>query len=190
MNMNRLIALAIMTLVAAGAAYAVEAKDEAKHGGPAQAATPPEVKRTVDAFAGTWAVEGEVSGLPGAKGPSKAKETFVCHKAAGGRVVSCSGKGSVAGMGPVEDAALIAWDAEAKNVRFVGMSSTGELHDHTCSWKDDKTLACDPLSVTADGQPAIVDLHVQWSDAKHMSMTETTTTKDGSKVVFEGRGSR
>jgi hypothetical protein len=127
---------------------------------------------------------------PGAKGPSKAQETFVCDKAAGGRAVACTGKGSVAGIGPAEDVALITWDAEAKNVRFVGMSSMGEVHDHTCSWKDDKTLACDPLSVTVDGQPATVDLHMEWSDAKHLYMTETTTMKGGTKVVFEGAGKR
>jgi hypothetical protein len=190
--MKTLIALAYVTLVAA-AAYADEPKEKPKTGGGAAPAAPalsPEVKKTVDAFTGTWTFDGAVSGMPGAKGPSKATETLVCKKAGGGRVVSCSGKGTVAGLGRVEDEALVAWDAEAKNVRFVGMSSTGELHDHTCNWKDDNTLACEPLSVTAEGQPATVDLDMKWADAKHMSINETTTMKDGSKIVFEGVAKR
>jgi hypothetical protein len=185
--MKMRIALAVGALVTIAAHG--EAKETAKAGA-ASPAPPPEVKKTVDAFAGTWEFEGKASGLPGAKEPSKANETLVCKRAGGGRIVSCSGKGNVASLGKIEDETLIAWDAEAKNVRFVGMSSTGELHDHTCHWKDDRTLACDPLSVTAEGQPATVTLDMTWADAKHLSFNETTTMQDGSKLVFEGTAKR
>jgi hypothetical protein len=188
--MKRLVAFLIAALVA-HPSLAKQPKAEAKTGGAEAAAPgPPEVKKTVDAFVGTWVFDGKVSGLPGAKGPTTAKETVVCRKGGGGRVASCSGKGTVSGVGPVEDEALITWDAGAGNVRFVGMSSMGDVHDHVCSWKDDRTLACEPLTITAAGQQATVDLDLTWADARHLTLRETTAVKDGSKVMFEATGTR
>ncbi len=174
----------------AAKAAAPEAKKEAPAAAKKDAPPPPppELKKTVDAMIGTWTMEGTVTGM--AKDPIKVKETYVCKKAAGGRAVSCTGKGNVPGMGVMESEALVTYDAEGKNVRFVGMDSMGEVHDHICQWKDDKNLACDPLNITAMGQPATVDFNMTWSDAKNMSMAETTTMKDGTKVAYEGKGKR
>jgi hypothetical protein len=176
-------------VVASSVAAVAFGEGEKEKAAPATAATlPPEVKKTVDAMAGSWAWDGTVTGM--GKEPIKAKETFVCKKAAGGRAVSCNGKGSMPGIGNVEDEALVAYDVEGKSIRFVGFSSTGEIHDHKCIWKDDKTMTCDPLAVTVGGQPASVALTVTFPDAKSMVMNETTTMKDGSKVAFDGKGKR
>jgi hypothetical protein len=157
---------------------------------PAPPAPPPELKKTVDAFTGTWTFDGTLTGIPGTKGPVKVKETFLCKKAGGGRVVTCTGAAEAPGLGKVQDEALITYDVEAKVVRFVGMSSLGEVHDHRCTWKDDKTLACEPLALTVDGKPATVDFTVTFTDAKNVTMNETTTLKDGSKFAFDGKGKR
>ena len=149
---------------------------------------PPEVKQIVQAFTGTWKFEGTLTGLPGTTGPMKVKENIHCEKAAGGRVVSCTGKGT---PGDYTDVAIASYDVNAKVVRFVAMDSEGAIHDHTCRWKDPATLACDPLAITAEGgQPATVDLTFTFPDKKSCVMVETTTLKDGSKIVGEFKGKR
>ena len=186
--MNKLV-LVVGVIVLSSFASAAFAEGEKEKPAAAAAPTlPPEVKKTVEAMLGTWAWDGTVTGM--GKDPIKAKETFVCKKAAGGRAVSCNGKGTIPGMGNVEDEALVTYDVEGKNIRFVGISSTGEVHDHKCTWKDDKTMTCDPLTVTVGGQSASVALTMSFPDAKTMVMNETTTMKDGSKVAFDGKGKR
>jgi hypothetical protein len=192
--MKRLVMLAVL-VVGAAPAFAQDkpAADKAPAGKaapPAAPQLPPEVKKTIDAFAGTWTFQGTVRGVPGTTGPIKAKETFTC-KGVAGRYVACSGKGTIEGMGKYEDHALISWDAGAKNMRFVGFDSIGQLHDHTCTWKDDRTVTCQPLTITAaDGQPGTVDFTMTWTDAKNVTFIETTTTKGGEKISFEGAGKR
>src|SRR5689334_15697855 len=112
-------AVVAVSLLAA-AAFADDKKaPEKKEAAPA---LPAEVKKTVDAMAGKWAMEGTITGM--SKDPMKVKETFTCKKAAGGRAVYCNGKANVPGMGAVEDEALVTWDVEGKALRFVGVSST------------------------------------------------------------------
>jgi hypothetical protein len=149
-------------------------------------APPPEVKKTVDTFSGNWTVEGTVTGIPGTKGPVKMKESVSCQKAAGGLVAVCTGKGTAEGLGPVQDVLLVTWVAQEKAMHIVGADSMGEFHDHKCAWKDDKTVACDPLTVPA----GTVDLSMTVPDAKSFAVTETTTMKDGSKVTFDGKGKK
>lgn len=181
MRMWRLVAWAMAAIP--GLAFA-------QGGAAAPPAPPPEVKRTVNAFVGTWTFEGTVTGAPGMKEPVKVKETMVCKKAAGGLVASCVGSGNVPGLGRMEDVLLATYDVEGKAVRIVGMSSMGEVHDHKCAWKDEKSMSCDPLAIVAGGAPATVDLVMSWSDAKNIAVTESTTMKDGSKMVFDGKGKR
>ncbi|HKA87365.1 MAG TPA: hypothetical protein VKE22_06840 [Haliangiales bacterium] len=155
----------------------------------AAAAPPSEVKRTVDAFVGNWTFNGKLT-LPGGKAVDVKNEAFDCSKVAGGTVIACTGKADIPGVGASEDTALIAWDAEAKKLHLVGADSSGLFHDHVCAWKDDKTLTCDPLAVTVEGQPATVDFTAIWADAKNITMIETWTMKDGSKWGYEGKGRR
>ena len=167
------------------------APKDAKAAAPAPAAPPappPELKKTVDAFVGTWTIDGTAT-MPGGA-PTKVKETIVCTKAVAGRVASCTGHANVPGMGKMEDLMIVTYDVEAKKVRVMGMSSLGEVHDHVCTWKDDKTLACDPLQIVAMGNPATVTLEMSWSDAKTVTMNETVTMKDGSKMSMEGVGKK
>ena len=143
----------------------------------------PEVKKTVDTFVGNWTVEGTLTGIPGTKGPVKAKETVACQKASGGRVAVCFGKGSAEGLGPMSDVLLVSYVESEKAIHIVGADSMGTYHDHKCAWKDDKNIGCDALT-TPEGT---VDLVMSIPDAKNASVTETTTMKDGSKLVFDGK---
>jgi hypothetical protein len=187
--MTKLAPTLLMVLAVPSLALAQKAKEPAA-APPAAPAPAPEVKKTADAFSGTWTFDGTVTGIPGTKEAVKVKENFVCRKAGGGRVVACSGTATVPGLGKLEDEALVTYDEEGKSIRFVGMSSTGEVHDHKCIWKDDKTMTCEPLAITVGGQPATVDFTATFSDPKNVHMVETTTLKDGSKMSFDGTGKR
>jgi len=156
---------------------------------PPAPAMPPELKKTVDAFTGTWTIDATVT-MPGAPNPIKLKETIVCKKTVAGRVASCTGTANVPALGgKMEDLMLVTYDTEAKKVRVMGLSSMGEVHDHTCAWKDDKTLACDPLSVTAMGGAATVAFEMTF-DGKSAKLSETTTLKDGSKMAMVGTATK
>ena len=149
----------------------------------------PNIKKTVDALAGSWVMSG-VFTLPDGKKVDVKGETFDCKRVAGGTAVSCTDKLNIPGMGISDGIALIAWDGEIKKVHVVGADSLGLFHDHTCVWKDDKTLTCDPLESSVGGNAATVDFTATFSDAKNVSMTETFTMKDGSKWGYDGKGKR
>ena len=149
----------------------------------------PEVKKTVDAFVGNWKVDAAVT-PPGAPAPVKFKAKIACKKAALGKAVTCTLTGKVPQMGAFEANVMVAWDPYSKSVHFMSITSDDEVHDHKCTWKDDKTLACDPLKGGSMGQAITEELSFTWDGAKTMSHHSTTTFGDGSKVVFEGTGKR
>jgi hypothetical protein len=85
-------------------------------GGPPQP-PPPEMKKTVDAFAGRWAFTGSLTLPDGKAKPVKTKLT--CTKAVGGKAVSCIEDGEVVGLGPMHAAYLIGYDTFTKRVHFM-----------------------------------------------------------------------
>ena len=63
-------------------------------------------------------------------------------------------------------------------MHWFAVGSTGEVHDHVCHWKDDKTLTCDPLRATMEGAPITETVTIVFDGGK-MTWDATTTTKDG-----------
>ena len=148
---------------------------------------PPEVKKTVDAFAGKWAFDG-VLAFEGKQ--VKGKLAIDCKRIALGKAVSCSMKGKFPGFPDEDDGILIGYDIGGKAVHFMAMTSGGEVHDHACQWKDEKTLDCGSLAYTAvDGTPATEELVFTWTDAK-TSTFKATITVGAARVAFEGSGKR
>jgi hypothetical protein len=99
----------------------------------------PEIKKTVDAFAGSWTGTGDVV-LPG-KQPVGVTLAIDCTKTALGRAVVCTYRGKTA-FGPTEATLLVGYDELGKAVHIMAATSDGEVHDHACRWKAD-TIACD-----------------------------------------------
>jgi hypothetical protein len=149
-------------------------------------APPPELKATVDAFAGRWALDGSIT-MPDGKAV-KAPVALDCKKASLGKAVTCSMAGKVPGMGPFEGSFLIGYDTFSKAVHFMGITSDEEVHDHRCLWKG-QALACDPLKGGFGGEPITEDLSFSF-EGKGIRFLSTTTMKDGGKLVFEGNGRR
>ncbi len=147
----------------------------------------PEVKRTVDAFTGKWAYDVNVT-MPG-KPVVKGKLQFDCKKTALGKGVACSAGGSVPGLGKMEASFMMAYDAWSKAVHVMSVTSDDEVHDHKCTWKDDKKLDCEPLKAGMGGQEITEDLSFT-IEGKTLVLKSVTTMKDGSKMVFEGIGKK
>jgi hypothetical protein len=102
----------------------------------------------------------------------------------------CNALGEATGLGPMEFGILVGFDAEEKLVHLMAMTSNGEIHDHKGAWKDDKTLAFEPLKYKTQGQDATEDLSFTFGSAKEMSFQSVITKADGSKETFEGKSTR
>jgi hypothetical protein len=149
-------------------------------------APPAEVAKTVNAMIGKWTLETTMT-PPGGK-PIKFPETIDCHKGAHGRSAVCVDRFTTPGEGPAEYDYLVGFDPDTKIAHLFTVGSPGEVHDHRCSWTDDKVLACEPLKATLGGQPIEETFSITFDGDKIM-MKGTTVTKDG-PVNFQAAGMR
>jgi hypothetical protein len=179
-------ALASLLLLPAPALAAESAAAKA----PERPPPAPEVKKTVDAFAGATTFDCQLT-LPGMDKPAKFKMTFNCKKTALGRAVECAASAPKTSMGPWQGHFMVAYDEGGKAVHFMAVTSEGEVHDHVCQWKDGETMICDPLRyMLPGGGPATEDVTMAWSGKKVVTFASTASMSDGSKVLFSGRGTR
>jgi hypothetical protein len=150
-------------------------------------ATPPEIKKTVDAFVGRWVLTG-TSTEAGAKAPVKFEMTLDCKRAALGAAVTCSFAGQMPGVGPIEASAVIGYDPEEKVVRWMEISSTGKYHDHRGRWKNNE-IEFEPLGYSVSGKKATEYLRIAFPASGKLTLTSTTQTPEG-KSVLECTGDR
>jgi hypothetical protein len=148
-------------------------------------APPPEVKKTVDALAGKWKHEGTVT-MPG-QPAIKFSEKFDCKRISGGRGVSCTDIATVPGMGKLDFTHLVAYDVERKAVHWFAVGSTGEVHDHTCHWKTETRLECDPLKATMGGSPITEEVAITVEGAKQTWAVSITGKEGVTKMATTGK---
>jgi hypothetical protein len=153
---------------------------------PATPPAAPEIKKTVDAFLGRWTLQSSMT-PPGAQ-PIKFVETIDCKKAALGRGVYCRDTYKVPGMGAMEYNYLIAYDTDSKLVHMLALGSSGEVHDHKCSWKSETEISCQPLKGMIDGKPMTEDVAFT-VEGKTLKVAGGVTTAEGN-IKFEGTGKR
>jgi hypothetical protein len=134
---------------------------------------PAEVKKTVDAFAGRWTLDGTIS-MPG-EGPKKATLKMDCKKTAMGKGVACSMSG------PFDASILVGYDRYGKAVHFMAVTSDDEVHDHKCHWQGDQKLVCDPLK-GGMGEVAITEDLEFTVGAKKVGFTSVIVMPDGGKA--------
>jgi hypothetical protein len=152
---------------------------------PAPAA--PELKKTVDAFAGRWSFDGTLT-LP--DGKSKALTSkLTCSKVANGKAVSCLEEGHAADLGPSQSAFLIGYDTFGKRVHFMAITSDEAVHDHPCTWTSERDLTCEPLKGGMNGAP-ITEQFVVSFDGSTASIKVRTTMPDGSVMLVNLKGKR
>jgi carbon monoxide dehydrogenase subunit G len=185
------VGMALVTAVLVGAApVATAAAAEGAPAAPAAAVAtsrPPEIKRTVDAFAGRWIMDTTII-APG-NAPQKAPLKVTCRETAGRKAVTCDMIGNIPGSGPMEAAFVVGFDTFSKRVHFMAITSDEEVHDHVCRWTDASTLTCDPLKGGLMGEPITEDFVIT-SQGQKLSFKSTMTLKDGSRIVFDAVGRR
>ncbi|HEX4961958.1 MAG TPA: hypothetical protein VF173_14045 [Thermoanaerobaculia bacterium] len=152
---------------------------------PQGAPPPPEVKRTVDTFAGTWSLHLKLT-PPGAASIAF-PGTWHCQKIAGGTAVDCTLKATAPGLGPMEETDLIGYDPETKAVHIMTWNNQGEVHDHHGGWQGDKIVL--HHSATAGGKPVEEDFEMTTAGTNKMSFRFTSKTDEGT-ATFEGEGTR
>jgi hypothetical protein len=145
-------------------------------------ALPPEVKKTVDAFAGTWLFKGTFT-LSGSA-PEGTTENLVCTKTALGRGVYCHD----VSPGAFEESQLIAYDKRSGRVRFMIVASNGEVSDRVCRWTDDRTLACEPYAA-GTGADQMLDTVTMTLDGNR-GRYHSTGTLGGKAFDFDAVGER
>jgi hypothetical protein len=158
------------------------------HAARAESAAPPapELKKTVDAFAGKWVYDTTVT-MPGGK-PVKTKLSMDCRKTAAGKAVSCLWSGNIPGDGPFEGTAVVGFDTFGKSVHFMGIFSDEEVHDHKCAWKGN-TLGCETLKGGMGGGPVTEDISLSF-DGNKSTFSSVCAFPDGGKATFEATGKR
>lgn len=135
---------------------------------------PPEVSKTVDAFAGRWTLDGTFT-MPGA-GPRKGTLKMDCSKTARGKAVACS-------MSGLFDASiLVAYDFFSKAVHFMAVTSDDEIHDHKCRWQGEGMLSCDPLKGGMSGMAITEDLEFTVGRRK-LGFRSVITMPDGQRAT-------
>lgn len=144
-------------------------------------ATPPEVKKTVDAFLGSWSVTG-TDKEPGSEEPVGFIISIDCARAALGAAVSCRFAGELPGVGPIEASSVIGYSPDEKVVRWMEISSTGEYHDHRGRWKGDE-IDFEPLTFSIGGAKATERLTVGFPSPGKLTLKAVTETSDGASTM-------
>jgi hypothetical protein len=142
---------------------------------------PPEVKKTVDAFAGHWVLTG-TDKEPGAKEPVHLALTIDCKRTALGAAVNCLFVGQLPGAGRIEAASVIGYSPDEQVVRWMEISSTREYHDHRGRWKGNE-IEFEPMAYTISGKQATEHLSVAFPSAGRLTMRSVTETVEGSSTL-------
>jgi hypothetical protein len=166
------------------AAPLIAQKQERK---PPLTASPPEVKKTVDAITGRW------SGEMTARVPGAPVESFNwmmdCKPIALGSGASCTNHGK-ASIGVMAESCLLAYDPDGKSVHYMCVTSMGEVHDHRGKWTDDQTIEFEPLRAGMMGQQITETLRWYFPNPNTIDKTSEVKLSDGSSMNFEFKGKR
>lgn len=103
--------------------------------------------------------------------------------------MACNLLAECAVAGPMEATLLIGYDAEENVVHFMGVSSTGEYHDHRGQWKGN-AIEFERLTYTTEmGQQASEELHYSFPSPGVLNLRSTIRDGQGT-MTLSGEGRR
>ena len=154
--------------------------------GQESSAPAPEIKTTVDAFAGRWLLTG-TDEEPGTKTPLSVNAVVDCKPAALGNAVNCIITADITTT-HIEAATIIGYSPDEHRVRWMEISSTGEYHDHRGIWKG-HSIEFEPLISTVAGATTTEYLTVSFPGSEgKMAWRSITSTREGnSRLELTGR---
>ena len=88
------------------------------------------------------------------------------------------------GMGAYHEDDLWGFDQWEKKIHFYSITSTGAVHDHSGTWKDDKTLELHWEGLY-EGKPATEDVTMKWVSDSEIRVHEVDTSEGQPGPVFD-----
>jgi hypothetical protein len=139
---------------------------------PAAAPAPtlsPEGKRWVEGMLGWWRSNDAAMQMGDQK--MKGKMTMACEKTSGGWAAICKGKFTAKGMPTQEMTVLMGWDSAAETAHMFEVANTGETHNHTGKWTDDKTISVVHSGKNLQGKEEVDTLTFNWVSPKEVKVS-------------------
>lgn len=110
----------------------------------------PEIKKTVDAFLGHWAMSGTYR-EPNARAPVNLTSKMDCVLTALGKAVTCHVVTKGTDGSGVELTSVVGFSPDERLVRLMEISSSGSYHDHKGRWRDNQ-IVFEPLTYSVSGK--------------------------------------
>ncbi len=158
-------------------------------GGGGAPGIPAAVQKVVDAFFGEWTFHIRLM-LPGATAVRTTTTRFCARKIANGYGVELIGHGDLGEMGKYEEAVLVSYDVGEQLVRFMNVTSLGQVNDFQGRWENDNTIVFAPLKTWRMGKRATVNWSIHFIDAHNMTFQQQTAMEDGTTSSVEATARR
>ena len=140
----------------------------------------PEVKKTVNSFAGHWTLTGTDT-EPNSK-PVQQTVVMDCEPVALGTAVRCRLMGDAPGGEHFELASLIGYNTDEGIVRLMEVSSAGANHVHTGPWNGN-VIQFERLSYSEAGKKRVEDFAIGFPSPGKMTVKSVTKTADGKSIL-------
>ena len=173
--MNRMWLVIAVSMLAGSSALAADTKPAAAAGAKPEMAAPPapvlppEGKRWVEGHVGKWVSTDASMAMGDMK--MTGKMTMNCEKASSGWASVCKGKFESKGMPAQEMTMLMGWDMQGGMAHMFEVANTGEVHDHTGKWTDDKNISMVRDGKNVEGKDETDTLNFAWTSPKELKVS-------------------
>lgn len=155
-------------LVAMSCAGIAQAEEQATPPAP-----PPAVAGNLQAFVGHWTGTGKMK-VPGQE-EQVLSVTVDCSETAGGTGILCQDVMTGVGVNYLETD-IIGYDARSGRIRWFSITSSGEMHDYSGEWKDEKKFAVNYTGKIAD-RTVSVDLSMALTGPSGLTVQSAATVE-------------
>jgi hypothetical protein len=150
-------------------------------------ATPPEVKKTVNAFLGHWTMTGTYRG-PNMRDRVDLTSKMDCELTALGKAVTCHVITDGTDGSRVELTSVTGFSPDEGIVRLMEISSSGSYHDHKGRWRGDQ-IVFEPLTYSVSGRKTTEHFTIRTSEPGNMTVESIEEGAEG-KSTMELIGAR
>lgn len=170
----------VMVMLAAAVAQAEDKKDkkDATAGATPPAAPPAakmsdEGKKLLEGLRGKWTAKDASFTMGEVKAQGTLKMT--CEAVSGGWGTLCKGVFNFKGAPPQNATFLFGWDIATGEAHMFEIGDTGEVHDHSGKWLDDKSVSLVRQGKNVEGKDEKDDCKATFNSAKEMVFACTGT---------------
>jgi hypothetical protein len=144
-------------------------KEDKAAGAPQGPTMTPEGKRWVESLLGKWT--DKATTLQMGENRITGKMTMACEKTSGGWGANCKGRFEAKGMPAQEISMLLGWDLAEATAHMFEVANTGEVHDHSGKWTDDKTISLVRNGKNIQGKEEVDTVTFAWASPKALKVS-------------------